>query len=720
MKRVAWLLAPDAHQVLFALRFCIAIALALYLSMWLQLERPYWAMLETAVMIQPVPGQAVVRAFARAVGTIVAASVGLLIVALFMQSYELSAAALALWVAFCSFGANLLRNNLSYGFAIGGIICAMVVILSHSTSTPPFEIALMRTLESLLAAGVVATVNVLLSPPTGLRNYVDSRLALLRDLGRELQRVAAFHGRGTNAADEPAASAPEQDPHPPLQALAAQALTLERIRRYVRYETPEFAGLNRLARRLDYDLLSLISAISSLHVYLAARVGHIDARAVAPLAEPAARMHDEPDNPDAAKTAFDTAYERILAIAREPADHGRSRSLGDWVVISRALGIASRARAVMVTHGLLSRAQRHPPAPPRRAADFGEPLDFKHAARNSFRTFVAASAAGALWVNFHTQLPTVILMILVSAMTTILATLPDPLKAARGFVKGLVAAAIVSFVLNFLMFPMANSYAMLLLGVLPVVFVAGLALAMPDPALAGPGRITVLLMSLLLHVQNTPLPGSSIGILPGFTIYFQFLMGIAGAIAITVVAFRLILPVSPRQRLREQMIGVFDELARGAWDSRERFETRMYDRLNTLALSEVDEPYRFSARQAVQASINIGLEARSLMVVARRLALPAELQDAIRHEIVQLRDLLSRRQMHSLEQVGARARALNALAERLLGHALSIEREGERRLGVRAAICAELTASALADYILAFEHGESPLHRDQPGRAVAT
>lgn len=708
MNRLAWLITPNSHQALFALRLCTAVALALYLSMWLQLHRPYWAMLEAAVMIQPVPGQAVVRAFARGVGTIAAASVGLLIVALFAQSYVLSAAGLAIWVAICSFGASLLRNNLSYGFAIGGIIGAMVVALSHATTTPPFEIAVMRTLESLLAATVVAAVNVLFSPPIGLRNYLNSRLSLLQSLGAELKRLAAFFER---ARDMPADIGEEavKDPHPALQALAAQTMALEQTRRYVRYESPEFAGFNRLARRLSYDILSLISAISSLHIYLSSRVGQVDTRALEALAEPAARLQNAPETPEAAKAAFDTAYERILSIAREPAEHGRPRHLADWVVISRALGIASRCRAVLVTHGLLIANREKPSAAPRRRSEFSEPMDIKHAARNGLRSLIAVSGAGVVWVNFHDQLPTTILMILVSALTTILATLPSPTAAASGFAKGLVAAALAAFVLNFLILPMANSYAMLMLAVLPVVFVAGLAMAVPNPALAGPGRICTLLLALLLHIQNTPLPGSMIGVLPGFPIYAQFIIGIAAAITVSALAFKLILPVSPRQRLREQMGGVFDELVQGARYSRERFETRMYDRLNTLALSEVKDPFRFSARQAVQASINIGLEARSLVVVSRRLALPQDMNQAITDEMRELRQLLGDRRLRSLDRIGERARALHRLAEQLLDHVLAFEHESERRLGVRAAICAELTASALADYILAFEHGESPL-----------
>lgn len=713
MNRLAWLLTPSVHQLWFALRLCIAIALSLYLAMWLQLERPYWSMLETAVMIQPIPGQAVVRAFARGIGTIVAACAGLTIVALFAQSYVLTAAALAIWIAACSFGANLLRNNLSYGFAIAALIAAMIVMLSHATQTPPFEIALMRTLECLLAAVVVASVNVLLAPPTGLRNYFNSRVALLRDLGAELKRLATFFGHcplpdddsASNAGNKEKGDAEDNDPHPALQALAENTLALEQTRRYVRYESPEFAGFDRLARRLSYDILSLISAASSLHIYLSSGTTKLDTRPLEALTEPAERLHDNPENANGAKAACDEAYSRILAIARESDEHGRPRSLANWVVVSRALGLVSRCRSIVVTHGLLVANQEQQPKSSKRRSEFGQPMDVKHAARNSLRTFIAASAAGVVWMNFHNQLPTVILMILVSALTTILATLPNPTAAIGGFAKGLIAAATAAFFLNFFLLPMAGSYAMLMLCLLPVVFAAGLAMAAPNPALAGPGRITVLLLALLLHIENRPIPGSSIGMLPGFPIYFQFVLGIAGAISLAALAFRLIFPVSPRQRLREQMAGVFKELAQGALHSRERFETRMYDRLNTLALSEIKEPFRFSARQAVQASINIGLEARSLVVIARRMSLPDHLREAIDDEMDVLRKLLTSRQMASAERVETRANALHDLAEKLLEHALGLEHEAERRLGIRAAICAELIASALVDYSQAFEHG---------------
>ena len=210
MLRLKWLFAPSTDGLLFATRLCLAMAGALYLSMWLQLDRPYWASLEVAVMIQPIPGMAVVRGFARASGTIIAGCAGLVIVALFAQSYVLTVAALALWVALCSFGASLLRNNLSYGFAIAGFIAGVIVALSHTLPQPPFEIAVARVSECVLAAVVASAVNVLFSPPAGARRYFDSRVGMLRNLADAVARLAGLGGN--NGTDQDAAMADDQSP----------------------------------------------------------------------------------------------------------------------------------------------------------------------------------------------------------------------------------------------------------------------------------------------------------------------------------------------------------------------------------------------------------------------------------------------------------------------------------------------------------------------------
>ncbi|MDA3922034.1 MAG: FUSC family protein [Salinisphaera sp.] len=711
MQRLSWLIAPPFDSVTFALRLCLAEALALYLSMWLQLDRPYWASLEVAVMIQPMPGMAVVRGFARASGTLVAGAAGLLIVALFQQSYELSAAALAIWITFCAFGSNLLRNNLSYGFAIAGFIAGIGVILSHTLTLPPFDIIVARVSECVLAAIVTAAVNVLFTSPKAARAYRASRIALLAAIGQEYGRLASLGGDAATPIESgrPEADSDDEarcDPHVVLEGLAEQALALEQHRQYVSYELPGFSHFSRMARRLDYDILALISAASSLHIYLDNRRADVDTAPLGELAEPARRMAENPNDWQAIGQAFDTAYAAILNQARAPGSQGGARRLADWVVLSRTLNLASRGRAAMIKHGMLLEERVNDVEDTTRRSEFGQPIDLKNALRNALRTLTAVGIGGIVWVNFHDQLPAVLLMILLGALTTIFASVPNPVAAAGGFAKGLLMAAAAAFVVDFFILPSASSYAMLMLAMLPVYFVAGL--AMTEPSLALPGRISAVMFSLLVHVQN--------GTLQTFTIYIQIVIGILSAVTLTAIAFRVVLPVAPRQRLREQMFGVFKELATGRRYSRECFETRMYDRLNNLVLTEIVEgPLTFSAQRAVLAAINIGLEVRSLLVMTERMNLPDHLAQKLASERAALRDLFAGRRPASIDDAAIRARAIHAWAEHMLAYAVARDNEAERRLAIRASICAELVASALMDYVGAFERRDDP-----PGEPAGT
>ena len=49
--RLATILTPDRQSLLFALKGILAMALALWLAMLMQLERPYWALI-SAVFLQ--------------------------------------------------------------------------------------------------------------------------------------------------------------------------------------------------------------------------------------------------------------------------------------------------------------------------------------------------------------------------------------------------------------------------------------------------------------------------------------------------------------------------------------------------------------------------------------------------------------------------------------------------------------------------------------------
>jgi uncharacterized membrane protein YccC len=115
MQRLGWLLAPSAENLSFAIRCCISVALSLYLAFWLQLDNAYWAFINVAILIQPLPGFLVVRAFSRLLGTFVAGVVSVTLIALFAQSYTLFCISLVLWVSLMVFCASLFRNGILRG-----------------------------------------------------------------------------------------------------------------------------------------------------------------------------------------------------------------------------------------------------------------------------------------------------------------------------------------------------------------------------------------------------------------------------------------------------------------------------------------------------------------------------------------------------------------------------------------------------------------------------
>lgn len=704
MDRFAWLLTPSGKQIHFAFKLFMAMGLSLYVSMWLELDRPYWSALEVAVMIQPIPGMAVSRALSRALGTLIAGAVALLIIGLAYQYQPLVVVMLGAWISFCCFMASLLRSDLAYGFAIAGFIAGVIVMLAYQLPMTPFDIAVERVLECLVAALMTAAVNVLLSPPSGMRNYIAQRSRLLKDIGSEFTRLGKLPDKQAQQDNKQTL----EDPHATLQNLVSQAIALENTRQFIRYESPIFANSNYLARRFDYDLLSFISALSALHIYLKDHHQYTDTSALHHLLEPARLLSQDPEDHQAIKQAFDSAYRNILAIAEHQPE--KRRTLADWVAISRALGLANRGKSLMATQAMLLSERYYPSRSPlgRGRSEFSYPLAYHEATRNGIRTFFAISMAGVIWVYFHNQLPATILMIILGGLTSVFATLPVPhLVAVKVFARGLGLAIVTAFIVNFGLMPLGNSYATLMLMMGPFIFIAGMAMGSANPALSATGRICMIMFSLLTHVENNTITD--------FTYYAHMVMGLVGAVALLNLCFTIIFPSSPRQHLREQLTGAFNEIARGVTGrgSRERFETRMYDRLNSLALDEVEDPVRFSARQVVQATISIGLETRSLLVIRRRLSLPETLDQSVHDEVEKLRQLFAQKQrLAQIQKIVERCLGMHELAERLIVHADGLSSLAERRLAVRAAICAELVASGLGDYIDAFADAQSPLKEE--------
>lgn len=693
MTRLNWLLAPSGESLSFALRTCVSVAIVLYLAFWMGLDNPYWAFMNLVILIQPLPGFMVVRGFARLVGTFVAGTVAVAMVALFAQSYTLLSVALTCWLCAMVFLASLYRNNLSYGFVLAGYVTAVIGVRAMNNPDMVFSVALARAEETALATLVAATVSVLLAPGTTHKKYLNGRIEALRALGSYLAERARAAGTGERAGSEDEGDNTEESenenesrraPTDNWLDLVGKTASLEQTRRYARFDTPGFEQYDRLARRLNYELLSVFSAITSLQTYLAQARGSIDRRPLGELEEAATRMAEDPGDTDTIKTAFDGAYQRVQQAAWQQSV--RRRSLGDWVIISRTLDLANRVRAAVTKHEILL-AERGGDRAARRESEFTTPRDLRGSIRTTFRAGTAIAAGAAIWAT-HAEPTLAGTMVLLSVLTTLFALGDNPVAGARGFGAALLIAGAVAFVVNFLLLPLATTYISLMLVILPVVFVGALAMATPAYALVG--RVGLVIFALLVHPANS-------GPRQTFISFAETFMGAGLAVLLALVAFSIILPVSPRQLLRERTAGILEEIAHGFEDRREHFETRVYDRIQRLPVTVDEGAIHSNAGQAAFAAANIGIEARTLRLVASRAAFTSEASRQIEHQLEDLA-VLFEADYPSTYKVSRVRGGIDSLAETLLGEALTFHRRRRRRYGVRAAVAAALVASALADY----------------------
>ncbi len=149
--------------LLFGLRLWASVSLALYAAFWLQLDSPFWAGTSAAIVCQPQLGASLRKGWFRMLGTLVGATMSVLLTACFAQDRVLFLGALAIWAAVCAFGATLLRNFASYAASLAGYTAAIIAgdllgTVGGIDANAAFLLAVSRATEiclGIVCAGVV-------------------------------------------------------------------------------------------------------------------------------------------------------------------------------------------------------------------------------------------------------------------------------------------------------------------------------------------------------------------------------------------------------------------------------------------------------------------------------------------------------------------------------------------------------------------------------------
>jgi uncharacterized membrane protein YccC len=155
-------LSSAVPALLFGLRLWLSVCFALYVAFWLELDDPFWAGTSAAIVCQPQLGASLRKGWFRMIGTVVGATMIVVLTAFFPQDRIAFLGLLALWGGVCAFAATIFRNFASYSAALAGytaaIIAADTLGAVGGPNTDVFMLAITRASEiciGIVCAGIV-------------------------------------------------------------------------------------------------------------------------------------------------------------------------------------------------------------------------------------------------------------------------------------------------------------------------------------------------------------------------------------------------------------------------------------------------------------------------------------------------------------------------------------------------------------------------------------
>lgn len=578
---------------MFAARTLLA-GLAAYLTAsTLGLAEPQWALMTVYIVSQPLSGMVIAKSLYRLIGTLVGTgmAVGFIVVSA-GDPYRLTVL-MAVWLGLSTYLASLFRGFRSYGFVLAGYTAAIVGLLGWLVPEHGSEFALARCAEIALGIGFAALASIVLAPHT-----LGAELST--KLGEALAAVSAY------AADAMEADLDDAEFQRRRSAVIQQVLMLDTLRGHAFFDSMGVRAANRAIKRLIYDLLRSLSAAIAVHEQLRSLPGDGPANAggVAGHARDGMRRLDLAGEGVAGRrTLLALRDETVGSLDRELAGRQGAGAVGLIVLREKLKELLERlAEAAGLNHAIRNGAANRERAG---APDLHFDMDQPTALRNAARTMIAFTAGMGVWLA--TRYPSLMfIIVLIAVICSLFATFDNPIALSWQFLRGAAVAVALAFAGRFGLLPLSDA-ALLELGVagLPL-FAAGLAMAQPATAVSGTA-FGIMYSSLLLG------PEAMLSTPGGFALAAA---GLGVGLGVSILAFWLLTPLSPQQRVRRLLASVLEELAamgEEAPPSRTALETRLYDRVDQLAL-RLDlsrEEHRRLVQQALRA-LYCALEVRTL------------------------------------------------------------------------------------------------------------
>ncbi|WXL27426.1 FUSC family protein [Ectopseudomonas mendocina] len=491
-------LSPSLRAVQFAIKTVLGAFLALWCALRFGLDQPQWAMMTAVIVAQPLSGMVVQKAIARLLGTLVGATMSIVVMALFSQAPWMFLAAVALWLGLCTAASTMMRSAWAYAFVLAGYTVGIICLPSLGNPLNVFEEAVARATEISLGIICASVVQIILWPVRVNHQLVGQ--------AQETWRA------GLQAAQQSLSG--ESLPRQGLLGMLGRIVAVDAQREHAWFEGYQGRLRAQAVRLMSRDLLAMLRLARGV----ARQWRQLTANEAVEVSSWLTRVRDGLDSPEA--TDWSDLHDQLVeALSAQQWSASQQHCLDRLALFIRTL-IAAKRSLDAVCHAQPIREL--PPA-------LSWHHDWQTAAFFGARSALAFLLVACFWMA--TAWPSATgAMVLCAVVCSLFASRDNAIQLGVMFLRGTIWAIPVAFVVAQLLIPIVYDFELLSL-VLGVPMFVG-ALAMGSPAT---GAVATAFCMHLVVLSLAPA-----GVTNDVPFFINDALGLVIGVSCAVLAFKLI------------------------------------------------------------------------------------------------------------------------------------------------------------------------------------
>ncbi|MDY0874169.1 FUSC family protein [Dongia rigui] len=603
-------------EIIFTLKTFVGGMAALFISFALDLERPTWALLTAYIVAQPFSGMVQSKALYRVAGTMAGGAFAVLSLGSFSSEPEILILILASWLGICVYCSLVNRTAASYAFMLAGYTAAIICFPSVEAPGAIFETAIARCEEITLGIACAVITNQLIFPRQS-GSALQQRLQVwMQDAASWCADVLRARNEGQRARDR--------------DRLLSDSLAINALREHAMFDSPALrnaqAWIVTLQRRMQ-GLMAVLVSIEDRMTMLGVNRPDLLQQMQPLLMRTAAYIEPQRED-DPTRDALLGEIERLTtpdtSVARDP-------DLLLFNTLVTRLGDLIRIHDEM--RDLMRRVRKGKRAPVS-ARPLALHADHLMAALGGGAAALSIVLCNTFWIL--TAWPSGSGAVIQAAVICALfAAADNPSALALKFLTGTVIGVTAAAVYVLVVLPAIDGAPLLLVGALAIFYLpTGILLGMPS-------RAAGVLPAILGFTATVGLQNSE---KLAFASFINEAIALVLGITVASSILRLFRSFGADLGIRRLLTATKRDLAliaAGALD-RETFESRLFDRLNTLqarrqaGVSATDQSLR-----GALASLRVGLN--FYLLIEAEPFLSDEANEAARFARAQAAKLLRRR-----------------------------------------------------------------------------